>query len=135
MQITTDKDELRRALAEKQRSHVRCRSFRTGLEALDEIAPNGAFQGGAVHELLWPRQSTYPKSLALLLARQRRKTVARLLGVIQSASVTYPLCQPQESTLRIWSSCAAQIARISFGRWPSACAVAGSARPLRSFNI
>ena len=52
MQITTDKDELRRALAEKQVSHVRRRSFRTGLEALDEIAPNTAFQGGAVHELL-----------------------------------------------------------------------------------
>ena len=74
MRITTDKDELRRALAEKQVSHVRCRSFRTGLEALDEIAPNGAFQGGAVHELLWPRQSTYPKSLALLLAKAAQKS-------------------------------------------------------------
>jgi protein ImuA len=73
VQITTDKDELRRALAEKQGSHVRCRSFRTGLEALDEIAPNAAFQGGAVHELLWPRQSTYPKSLALLLAKAAQK--------------------------------------------------------------
>jgi hypothetical protein len=29
------------------------------LEALDEIAPNAAFQGGAVHELLWQRLSTW----------------------------------------------------------------------------
>jgi hypothetical protein len=73
VQITTDKDELRRALAERQVSHVRCRSFHTGLKALDEIAPKAAFQGGAVHELLWPRQSTYPKSLALLLAKAAQK--------------------------------------------------------------
>jgi hypothetical protein len=74
VRITTDKDELRRALAKKQVSHVRCRSFRTGLEALDEIAPNGVFQGGAVHELLWSQRSTYPKSLALLLAKAAQKT-------------------------------------------------------------
>ena len=43
--------------------------FRTGLDMLDEAAPNGTFQSGAVHELLWPRQSTPPQSLALLLAR------------------------------------------------------------------
>src|SRR5580700_7676978 len=73
VQITTDKDELRRALARKQVLHTRCRSFRTDLKALDEIAPNGAFQGGAVHELLWPRQFTHPKSLALLLARAAQK--------------------------------------------------------------
>jgi protein ImuA len=69
VRITTDKDELRRALAAKQISPARGRTFRTGLDALDAIAPNGVFQGGAVHELLWPRRLTFPKSIALLFAR------------------------------------------------------------------
>jgi hypothetical protein len=73
LQLATDKDELRRALAEKQGSRIHSRSFHTGLESLDAIAPNGAFQGGAVHELLCPQQSTSPTSLALLLARAAQK--------------------------------------------------------------
>lgn len=78
MRITTGKDELRRtlarhALAAKQASPVRGRTFRTGLHALDALAPGGIFQGGAVHELLWPRQHTFPKSFALLLAAAAQK--------------------------------------------------------------
>jgi hypothetical protein len=73
VQVTADKNELRRVLASKQVSVSRSRSFRTDLPALDELAPNGIFQGGAVHELLWPRQSTYPTSFALLLARAAQK--------------------------------------------------------------
>ena len=73
MQLVIEKDELRRALAEKHGARIRCRSFRTGLESLDNIAPNGEFQGGAVHELLWPQEPTHPKSLALLFARAATK--------------------------------------------------------------
>ena len=69
MQIMTSKDELRRALAAKQASPALGRSFRTGIDALDVLVPNGAFQGGAVHELLWPERFTFPKSFALLLAK------------------------------------------------------------------
>jgi protein ImuA len=69
VEITSRKDELSRALAAKQIAHARCRSFRTDLNALNEIAPGGLFQGGAVHELLWPRRFTFPKSFALLLAK------------------------------------------------------------------
>jgi protein ImuA len=66
--ITAEIHELRRALSAKQGSPVTGRSFRTGLDALNAIAPNKAFQSGAVHELLWPRRLTFPKSFALLLA-------------------------------------------------------------------
>jgi protein ImuA len=69
LRITADKDELRRALAAKQVSPIQARSFRTRLEAFDAIAPNGVFQGGAVHELLWPRRLTFPTSIAVLLAK------------------------------------------------------------------
>jgi protein ImuA len=67
------KDDLRRALAAKQTSPVCHRGFTTGSNVLDDIAPNGEFQGGAVHELLWPRPSTFPTSLALLLAKAAQK--------------------------------------------------------------
>jgi len=73
VEITTDKDALRRALSAKIQSHARGRSFRTELEELDSLAPGGAFQGGAVHELLWPRKAATPTSFALLLARAAAK--------------------------------------------------------------
>ena len=44
-----------------------------GIDALDELAPNGAFQGGAVHELPGPRQCAIPTSFALMLARAAGK--------------------------------------------------------------
>jgi hypothetical protein len=73
VQITTGKDELRRALAAKQTFASRQQSFRTGCDALDALAPNGQFQGGAVHELLLPRRAAFAKSFALLLARSAQK--------------------------------------------------------------
>jgi protein ImuA len=62
-------DELRRALAEKRVPMIQARSFRTRLESFDALAPDGVFQGGAVHELLWSRQFTFPTSIAVLLAK------------------------------------------------------------------
>jgi protein ImuA len=49
------------------------RTFSTGLEALDSLAPGGAWQCGAVHELLSPRGASLPKSVALLLARAAQR--------------------------------------------------------------
>ncbi len=65
---TTSIEELRRVLAEKHTSRAGMGSFRTGLGAWDAASPNGVFQGGAVHELLWQRKQSPPTSLALYLA-------------------------------------------------------------------
>jgi protein ImuA len=65
----THKDKLKNLLAAKQSSPARKRSFQTSIQALDELAPGGAFQRGAVHEFLSPPRSAPPKSLVLLLAQ------------------------------------------------------------------
>ena len=44
-------------------------TFRTGLEALDALAPGGAFARGAVHELLCDPAHGTPRFLAMLLAK------------------------------------------------------------------
>src|SRR3954471_7439947 len=44
-------------------------AFRSGLAALDELAPGGAFARGAVHELLAAPEHGRPLFLAALLAR------------------------------------------------------------------
>src|SRR6186713_2710186 len=44
-------------------------TFRSGLAALDELAPGGAFARGAVHELLRAPEHGRPLFLAALLAR------------------------------------------------------------------
>jgi hypothetical protein len=53
--------------------------FRTGLPALDELAPGQAFALGAVHELLFPQRAPPPQFVAMLLmlsaARVRPGTV------------------------------------------------------------
>jgi len=69
------KDELLRALAARQAKAVERREggLRTGLAALDDLAPGGAFGGGAVHELLWRRPSPCPGTFALLLAQAAQK--------------------------------------------------------------
>ncbi len=69
MQITTGLEDLRRALAARATSPRRGRCFQTPVQALNAMAPNGIFQRGAVHELLWPRRCTFPTSIALLLAQ------------------------------------------------------------------
>jgi len=75
MRLTTDKQSLLRALLAERVSSVRHDSFRTGLDSFDELAPEGAFQYGAVHELLSDPRSPAPKTIALLLANaaQRNK--------------------------------------------------------------
>jgi len=60
---------LRRLMETKATPMASRRGFRTGIEALDEMAPHGQFQGGAVHELLWRKSAGFPLSFALLLAR------------------------------------------------------------------
>jgi protein ImuA len=69
MQVTVDKDKLLRLLAAREDLPVRRGGCRTGLPALDEAAPGGVFQSGAVHELLWQARGISPKSFALLLAK------------------------------------------------------------------
>jgi len=44
-------------------------AFRAGLNELNHLAPGGAFQYGAVHELLWRGRLAAPGSFALLLAK------------------------------------------------------------------
>jgi protein ImuA len=74
LRLILDKDELRRTLAKTQTAPIRSNNFCTGLAELDQIAPVGAFQGGAVHELLVPRQAVWPTTIALLLAAAAKKT-------------------------------------------------------------
>lgn len=45
------------------------RAFRTGLDALDALAPGGVFARGAVHELISDEEQPDPLFLATLLAR------------------------------------------------------------------
>src|SRR4051812_5009051 len=44
-------------------------AFRTGLAALDDLSPGGAFARGAVHELLYPPGEPAPLFPAAMLAR------------------------------------------------------------------
>lgn len=53
---------------------ARTRLFRTGLEALDAIAPGGAFACGAVHELLSEPAHGKPLFLAMVMARSMSGT-------------------------------------------------------------
>ena len=52
MRLTTDKASLLRALLAERIPSASHDSFRTELDLLDQLAPGGAFQYGAVHELL-----------------------------------------------------------------------------------
>jgi len=71
VQIVSEKSDLFRKLSaicaggRRQRQ----RRFRTGLDALDHLAPQGAWPAGAVHELLCDRRGPSPTSVMLLLAR------------------------------------------------------------------
>jgi protein ImuA len=81
MQLTTDKATLLRALLAERIPSASHDSFRTELDLLDQLAPGGAFQYGAVHELLSDPRSPVPKTMALLLAnaaqRQRGKNAGK----------------------------------------------------------
>jgi protein ImuA len=69
MQLTTDKQSLLRALLAARAPAARQQAFRTGLELLDELAPGGEFQYGAVHELLHDPKSHQPKTIAMIFAK------------------------------------------------------------------
>ena len=56
-------------LAEARLGSGHGRTFRTGLDALDALAPDGAFARGAVHELLWEKGTASPLFVATILAR------------------------------------------------------------------
>ena len=63
------KSVLLRALLARQLPVQRRDLFRTGLGALDDLAPNGGLRYGGIHELLYDSTASPPKSLALLFAR------------------------------------------------------------------
>src|SRR5579862_5756030 len=71
------KEQLLRALAARgvvPSGRSRGRHLKTGLAGLDELAPGGALQGGAVDEVLWRKSSPCPTTFALLLARAAQTT-------------------------------------------------------------
>jgi protein ImuA len=67
MPNVTAKSALLRTLLAKQFPTQPRDSFRTGLVAMDDLAPSGGLRCAAIHELLFESQSS-PKSLAMLLA-------------------------------------------------------------------
>src|SRR5215211_7116127 len=66
-------------------------TFRSGLPALDELAPGGAFARGAVHELLSAPEHGRPMFLAALLAKAAlgvgREEVASCGGGVASCAL------------------------------------------------
>ncbi len=68
MWIAREKHELQQALAQRYKVRGSLKAFRTGVRVLDEAAPEGGFQRGAVHELLWPGAEDVPASVAMILA-------------------------------------------------------------------
>jgi hypothetical protein len=73
IRLTTDKASLLRALLAERIPSASHHCFRTELDLLDELAPGGAFQYGAVHELLSDPRSPAPKTMALLLANAAQR--------------------------------------------------------------
>jgi protein ImuA len=69
VQIVSEKSELFRKLSAICVGAPPQRQFRTGLDILDQLAPNEAWPCGAVHELLANPRGPCPKSIMLLLAR------------------------------------------------------------------
>ena len=74
------------------------RSFRTGLEALDALAPGGAFARGAVHELLADRKEGTPLFAAMLLASASAPLAASRISerplIREAASGVIIWCDP-----------------------------------------
>ena len=71
------KEQLLRALAAKgviASAKSPAKQLHTALPALDQLAPGGVFQSGAVHEILWRKSSPCPTTFALLLAQAAQKT-------------------------------------------------------------
>jgi protein ImuA len=94
MRLTTDKQSLLRALLAERAPSAVHDSFRTEIEPLDQLAPGGEFQFGAVHELLSDPRTPLPKTIALLLAqaaqRQRGQTGGGAVVWSDPAHELYP---------------------------------------------
>lgn len=63
---------------------TRLPGFRTGLAALDALAPGGAFARGAVHELLADPADGQPRFIAMLLARAAASSISCSPSVVGS---------------------------------------------------
>ena len=60
------------------------RTFRTGLDVLDALAPSNAFARGTIHELLFAPGDGEPRFFATLLARHASQQKQRRLPIIWS---------------------------------------------------
>jgi protein ImuA len=69
MRCLAEKQELMQALLRQRVVPDRAHFFQSGMNHLDDLAPNAGFQFGVVHELLSDRGALMPQSIALLLAR------------------------------------------------------------------
>jgi len=69
VQQITSKDELLSLLKQRVARPRATERFSTGVGALDDLAPDGTFQCGAIHELLAAAVDPLPVSFALILAR------------------------------------------------------------------
>src|SRR5438874_5441388 len=71
------------------------RTFVTGLQALDELAPDGRFMRGAIHELLVDPSEGLPRFVAMLFAQAATGLVvgARLV------SPSFKLCEEGDTSV------------------------------------
>jgi protein ImuA len=87
MQLITCHSGRLQSLLAQQLPPARHKTFATGLEALDALAPGGSFARGAIHELLSSDSSPAPLSLALLLAKSAAQhSIQNLKSKIQNGS-------------------------------------------------
>jgi hypothetical protein len=86
-------------LAEARVGASAARAFRTGLEAIDSIAPGGAFSRGAVHELLCAPAHGKPLFVATLLAR----FALRESPLAASHLSSWERCEAASGDSLIWS--------------------------------
>jgi len=115
LQTTADRAALRRILEAKCSSHADRSNFRTGLAALDDVAPGGSFRSGAVHELLWKQRSSSPKSVALLLAKAAQSRSGEIVWSDPKCELYLPALLATGINLRhlILLRCAARLDELS----------------------
>src|SRR5437762_559170 len=79
------------------------RTFMTGLQALDELAPDGRFMRGAIHELLVDPSEGLPRFVAMLFA-VGSASADRLLLSSNDEEITGPLKRtlPESHRAIIW---------------------------------
>jgi protein ImuA len=82
---------------------VGARAFGTGLDALDALAPGGAFARGAIHELLSAPSHGKPLFVAMLLARAALETPLADSRTKERPDSTRPFVCESPSVALIWS--------------------------------